>query len=122
MAGGPACPRRRRRGRASVSCSSHRPPRRGPRGAPAPGPAPPPAATRAVVGLMLVTSTAEAVAARRPARGLGLVAAAGAVGFAAEAHGVATGRPFGAYRYSDRLGPRVVGVPLLAAAAWALLA
>jgi putative membrane protein len=83
---------------------------------------PRPAATRAIVGLMLATSTAEAVAARRPARGLALVASAGAVGFATEVHGVASGRPFGRYRYSDRLGPRVAGVPLLAAAAWAMLA
>jgi uncharacterized membrane protein len=83
---------------------------------------PSPAATRAVVGLMLATSSAEAAGARRPARGLGLLAAAGAVGFGAEVAGVATGRPFGEYRYSDRLGPRVRGVPVLAAAAWALLA
>ena len=83
---------------------------------------PAPAATRAIVGLMLATSAAEAVAARRPGRGLGLVAAAGAVGFAAEVRGVATGRPFGHYAYSDRLGPRVAGVPVLAAAAWAMLA
>jgi uncharacterized membrane protein len=83
---------------------------------------PPPAATRAIVGLMLATSAAEAAAARRPARGLGLVAAAGAIGFTTELAGVATGRPFGEYRYSERLGPRVGGVPLLAAAAWALLA
>ena len=52
-----------------------------------------PVATRAIVGLMLATSAAEAVAARRPARGLGLVATAGAIGFAAEVRGVRTGRP-----------------------------
>jgi uncharacterized membrane protein len=81
-----------------------------------------PAATRGIVGLMLATSTAEAVAARRPARGLGLVAAGGAVGFATEVLGVATGRPFGHYHYTPKLGPSVAGVPLLAAAAWAMLA
>jgi putative membrane protein len=81
-----------------------------------------PAATRAIVALLLATSTAEAVAARGARRGLGLVVGAGAIGFAAEVRGVASGRPFGHYRYSDRLGPRVAGVPLLAAAAWALLA
>jgi uncharacterized membrane protein len=48
--------------------------------------------------------------------------AAGGVGFGAELVGVATGRPFGRYSYSHRLGPRVRGVPLLAAAAWAALA
>jgi putative membrane protein len=86
------------------------------------GTQPAPAATQAIVGLMLGTSASEAVAARGATRGLGLVAAAGGVGFAAEVAGVATGRPFGHYRYSERLGPRVRGVPLLAAAAWALLA
>ncbi|MDA0181520.1 carotenoid biosynthesis protein [Solirubrobacter phytolaccae] len=74
-----------------------------------------PAATRGVVGLMLATSLAEA---RRPVP----VLAAGAIGFGAELVGVATGHPFGHYSYSDRLGPRVGGVPLLAAAAWAMMA
>lgn len=80
------------------------------------------AATRAIVALMLVTSSAEAVAARGARRGLTAVAGAGAVGFAAELVGVATGRPFGHYVYSAKLGPRVGGVPLLAAAAWAMMA
>ena len=60
--------------------------------------------------------------ARGARRGAAPVAAAGALGFAAELVGVATGRPFGHYRYTDRLGPRVGGVPLLAAAAWAMMA
>lgn len=81
----------------------------------------PPAATRALLLLMLATSGAEAVEARGR-RGAVVAPVAGAVGFAAELVGVATGRPFGRYAYSDRLGPRVRGVPLLAAAAWALLA
>jgi uncharacterized membrane protein len=74
--------------------------------------------TRALVLLMLGTSAAEAAEARsaRP------VAAAGAIGFAAELAGVTTGRPFGHYAYSGKLGPRVAGVPLLAAAAWAMMA
>ena len=82
----------------------------------------PPAATRAVVLLALAASAAEAVEARGARRGLALVGAAGAVGFAAEVAGVHTGRPFGRYSYSGRLGPRVAGVPLLAGAAWALMA
>jgi putative membrane protein len=81
----------------------------------------PPAETRAVVLLMLATSTAEALEARGR-RGAFVGAVAGAVGFGAELLGVATGRPFGRYAYSERLGPRVRGVPLLAAGAWALLA
>jgi putative membrane protein len=78
-------------------------------------------ATRGIVGLMLATSTAEAVEARGVRRGAGAIAAAGGLGFAAELVGVATGRPFGRYRYSDKLGPRVGGVPLAAAAAWAMM-
>jgi len=79
-------------------------------------------ATRAIVGLMLATSATEAAAARGPRRGAGLVGSAGALGFGAELLGVATGRPFGHYTYSDKLGPRVGGVPLAAAAAWAMMA
>jgi uncharacterized membrane protein len=78
-------------------------------------------ATRGLVLLMLATSLAEAAHARGWKGGVRPVAAAGATGFAVELVGVATGRPFGRYRYSDRLGPRVGGVPLLAAAAWALM-
>lgn len=79
-------------------------------------------ATRAIVALMLCASATEAAAARGPRRGLGLVAGAGALGFAAELAGVATGRPFGHYTYSGQLGPRVRGVPLAAGAAWAMMA
>jgi uncharacterized membrane protein len=74
------------------------------------------AATRGIVGLMLATSLAEARGRRS------LVGVAGSVGFAAELVGVATGKPFGHYTYSGKLGPRVGGVPLLAAAAWAMMA
>ncbi len=80
------------------------------------------AATRAIVGLMLAASAADAAAARGPRRGLGLVGAAGALGFATELAGVATGKPFGHYAYSAKLGPRAGGVPLAAAAAWAMMA
>jgi uncharacterized membrane protein len=81
-----------------------------------------PVATRGLVGLMTAASLAEAVEARGWRRGAGAVGAAGAIGFAAELAGVATGKPFGHYRYTGKLGPRVGGVPLLAAAAWALMA
>lgn len=70
--------------------------------------------TRAIVALM----TAAALA--RPPRAP--VLAAGAIGLLAEHAGTRTGRPFGRYAYSDKLGPRVGGVPLLAAAAWAMMA
>ena len=80
------------------------------------------ATTRALVGLMLAASATEAAQARGARRGALPVAAAGALGFAAELHGVATGKPFGRYHYSGKLGPLVGGVPLLAAAAWAMMA
>jgi uncharacterized membrane protein len=79
------------------------------------------AATRGIVCLMLATSVAEAAQARGR-RGAGLVAGAGALGFSVELIGVATGRPFGHYAYGPGLGPQVGRVPLLAAAAWAMMA
>ena len=81
-----------------------------------------PAATRSLLLLMLATSAADALEARGSLRGGLPLVAAGAVGFGAELLGVATGRPFGRYAYSERLGPRIRGVPLLAAAAWAIMA
>ncbi len=81
-----------------------------------------PAATRGLVWLLLGASAAEAVESRGLRRGGVPVAIAGALGFLVELAGVATGRPFGHYSYSDQLGRRVGGVPLLAAAAWALMA
>jgi len=78
------------------------------------------AATRAIVGLALATSLAEARAARGR-RGVASVAASGAVGFGVELAGVATGRPFGHYSYGAGLGRRIGGVPILAAAAWAMM-
>ena len=81
----------------------------------------PPWMTRAIVALYLTTSTVDAIEQRGP-RGAAVVAAAGSIGFGAELLGVHTGRPFGPYDYSGQLGPKVAGVPLMAAAAWALLA
>jgi uncharacterized membrane protein len=79
------------------------------------------AATRGIVALMLVGSAAEAVAARGRRGGV-LLAAAGVVGLVAEHVGIRTGRPFGRYAYGDGLGIKVGGVPVLAAAAWAMMA
>lgn len=78
-------------------------------------------ATRAIVALLTATSVVEAVEARGVRRGAGPIAAAGALGFTAEIVGVATGRPFGRYTYSGKLGPRVREVPVLAACAWAMM-
>ncbi|MBJ7471114.1 MAG: carotenoid biosynthesis protein [Solirubrobacteraceae bacterium] len=81
----------------------------------------PPWMTRAIVALYLTTSTVDAIE-QRGARGAAVVAAAGGIGFGAELLGVHTGKPFGPYDYSGQLGPKVAGVPLMAGAAWALLA
>jgi putative membrane protein len=86
------------------------------------GRARPPATTRALLLAMLATSATEAVEARGARRGALAIVVPGAVGFAAELLGVASGRPFGRYSYSAQLGPRVCGVPLLAAAAWSIMA
>jgi putative membrane protein len=45
-----------------------------------------------------------------------------AVGWGAEAVGVATGWPFGDYAYSDDLGPQLLDVPLVIPLAWAMFA
>ena len=81
-----------------------------------------PAGTKTIVALLLGASSADAVAARGRGRGAALVGSAAALGFAAELAGVATGRPFGHYSYSSQLGRKVGGVPLAAAAAWAMMA
>lgn len=81
-----------------------------------------PAATRALLLALVSASAAEAAAARGVRRGGGSLASAAVTGFAAELVGVRTGFPFGRYSYSGRLGPRVGGVPLLAAGAWAAMA
>ena len=78
-------------------------------------------ATRGIVGLLLATSTVEAAGARGARRGVAPVMAAGAIGFGVELCGVATGRPFGHYTYSPKLGPKVGGVPVAAFAAWAMM-
>src|SRR3954454_9587785 len=79
-------------------------------------------ATRAVVGLMLAASMAETAEARGCRRAVVLHGTAAALPFAAEVAGVATGKVFGTYGYGDGLGRKVAGVPLLAAAAWSLMA
>jgi uncharacterized membrane protein len=43
-------------------------------------------------------------------------------GLAVEALGVATGFPFGSYRYGGQLGPTAFGVPLVVPLAWAMFA
>jgi putative membrane protein len=80
------------------------------------------AATAGIVALQLAASVVELAERRGRRRAAALSAVAAAVGSAAEVVGVATGRPFGRYAYSEKLGPKVAGVPLLAAAAWTMMA
>ena len=49
------------------------------------------------------------------------LACAGAIGFASEVVGTATGWPFSSYGYSDKLGPLVLDVPLAVIGAWVVL-
>lgn len=58
----------------------------------------------------------------RSARERLLLLAVALLGFAAEVAGVHTRVPFGAYEYTDALGPRLLGVPLVMAFAWMTLA
>jgi putative membrane protein len=81
-----------------------------------------PAATRRLLVAMLAASTGEAMGGRGARQGSLASATAGGIGFGAEILGVSRGVPFGRYAYSERLGPRVAGVPVLAAAAWSILA
>jgi putative membrane protein len=66
-------------------------------------------------------SVAHALSTRGVPAGAALFAVA-AAGLAVEAAGVASGLPFGAYAYSDALGPRVAGVPLVVPLAWTWMA
>jgi putative membrane protein len=55
----------------------------------------------------------------RTALGLLLLVAAMSVTF--ESLGLATGYPYGSYRYSDTLGPTLLGVPFLVPLAWLMM-
>jgi uncharacterized membrane protein len=80
------------------------------------------AATITAVLAFAVASVASAAAwLGVRAGGLLLLGAAG-LGLVAEAVGVATGRPFGTYRYAGTLGPQLLGVPLLVPLAWTMMA
>lgn len=71
-----------------------------------------------MVALLATASVLHAVQARGWAWALVLVVAVSGVGFVAEIVGIATGIPFGGYFYADRLGPAVLGVPLVIPVAW----
>jgi uncharacterized membrane protein len=80
-------------------------------------------------GLTVVTvllgyllSVSHALLTRGPRTAAALIATATLGGFAVEAVGVATGFPFGTYDYAGRLGPKLLGVPLIIPLAWTWMA
>jgi uncharacterized membrane protein len=73
-----------------------------------------------VLGYLL--SVSHALLTRGIRTAAALIATATLGGFAVEAVGVATGFPFGTYDYSGRLGPKLLGVPLIIPLAWTWMA
>jgi uncharacterized membrane protein len=81
-----------------------------------------PALTVVSVVLFALASVGHALLTRGPAAAAGLVLVAGGGGLVVEAVGLATGLPFGEYRYTGALGAAVLGVPLVVPAAWTMMA
>jgi putative membrane protein len=81
-----------------------------------------PTLTILAVVLFALASVGHALLTRGVGAAAGLVVVAGGGGLLAEAVGLATGLPFGEYRYGDTLGPAVLGVPLIVPAAWTMMA
>jgi putative membrane protein len=73
-----------------------------------------------VLGYLL--SVSHALLTRGVRAAAALIATTTLFGFAVEAVGVATGFPFGTYDYSGRLGPKLLGVPLIIPLAWTWMA
>lgn len=78
--------------------------------------------TIAVVVLLAAAALTHAAWTRGALAAFTLLAVVGGGGLLAEAVGVATGVPFGAYDYADSLGPKLLGVPLVIPLAWVMLA
>jgi uncharacterized membrane protein len=81
-----------------------------------------PAMTVAAVVLFALASVGHALLTRGPAAAAALVLVAGGGGLLVESVGLATGLPFGEYRYSGSLGAALLGVPLVVPAAWTMMA
>ncbi len=78
--------------------------------------------TEITVLLFCAASVAHCAASRGGRAAVTLLVVATGVGLAAEALGVHTGVPFGSYRYTTTLGPRLLGVPLVIPLAWTMMA
>ena len=75
-----------------------------------------------IVGLGSALSLVHAGISRGRRTALGLLLLVGGTAVAFEAVGLATGFPYGEYRYSDALGPTLLGVPFLVPLAWLMMA
>jgi putative membrane protein len=75
-----------------------------------------------IVLLGSALSVAHAWVAHGRRTGLSVLAVVAATAVAFEAVGLATGVPYGGYRYSAALGPTLLGVPFLVPLAWLMLA
>ena len=80
------------------------------------------AVTWSIVLLGSGVSVSHAWVARGARTGLGVLGLVAVVAVLVEAFGLATGVPYGAYSYSDALGPTLLGVPFLVPLAWLLMA
>ncbi len=80
------------------------------------------AATITSVLLMAAAGAAHAAIHRGARWAAALYGITAGIGLAVEAIGTATGFPFGAYRYGERLGPMLLDVPLLIPLAWCMAA
>lgn len=78
--------------------------------------------TIAVVVLFATTCVVHAGVHRGLGWAAGLAVVAGGGGLIAEAVGVRTGLPFGAYSYTGTLGPEVAAVPVVVPLAWIMIA
>jgi putative membrane protein len=78
--------------------------------------------TVASVVLFFLAAVADVTRVHGARGALLLVTIAGGGGLLAEAIGVQTGFPFGAYAYSGSLGPQLLGVPVVIPLAWVMMA
>lgn len=79
------------------------------------------ALTTASVVLLASTALVHIGATRGPLAAIALAVVAGGGGLIAEAVGIATGFPFGTYDYTDGLGVKLLGVPVLVPLAWIMM-
>lgn len=77
--------------------------------------------TVATVVAFFAASVSHAAIARGVRFACALVVVTAGGGLLVEAVGVATGVPFGAYRYGDTLGAALLGVPLVVPLAWTMM-